>query len=392
MDASLKDVVSKSRLNSANDDAFISNINKLTDELGADVLAAVFQLLVGVDVPPKQLARQWENTQHHRQTLRKLLDRDIDIASAMCDYLQTNTDYLQFPCLREMTEIENVIHDTIHDKLTGLFNRNYFDQTYKQQISFAKRYKEDFAILFLDLDDFKFINDTHGHLAGDRVLQEVGKVIRTEKRDSDIAARYGGEEFVLLMNRTDNISAFVCAERLRKSIEQLTIKHGNKRFRVTISGGIASYPYNTRSPEKLLRMADNAVYISKGAGKNCISHFKEEKRRYLRVKINQPVMVKKLDFSTSKIFAGHSKDICVGGILFENPEPLPLGTLITVKIDITGKQPIILIGNVVRIEAFAENKYDIGMTTSFKELDKTLTNEIACILQADDQEQDEQMF
>jgi len=131
-------------------------------------------------------------------------------------------------------------------------------------------------------------------------------------------------------------------------------------------------------------LADSAVYLSKGAGKNCISHFKVEKRRYLRVKINQPVMAKELDFNKSKVFSGKSKDICVGGILFENPEPLPLGSLITVKIDVNGKEPIIIIGSVVRIEAFGENRYDIGMTTSFKELDKILTDEIAGILQSDE--------
>lgn len=386
MDASLKDLVMQSRLNSVDDDAFINRINQLTIEVGTDILGVLFQLLVGVTIPPKQLPRQWDNILLHRQNLRQQVGREIDITAAMCDYLKTSTDYLHFPCLREVTEIENVIRDTIHDKLTGLFNRNYFDQTYQQQTSFAKRYKEDFSILFLDLDDFKVINDTHGHLAGDRVLQEVGRVILNEKRDSDIAARYGGEEFILLMNRTDNVSAFVCAERLRKRVEKLSLKHNGKRFRVTISGGIASYPYNTRSPEKLLRLADSAVYLSKGAGKNCISHFKVEKRRYLRVKINEPVIVKELDFSDSKIFTGISKDICVGGILFENPAPLPLGSLIKVKIDVSGKEPLIIIGNVVRIEAFGQNRYDIGITTSFKELDKMLTNEIAGILQAEDSE------
>ena len=185
---------------------------------------------------------------------------------------------------------------------------------------------------------------------------------------------------MLLLTHTDNVSAYVFAERLRRRIESLEFRYQDQLIRLTASGGIASFPLHSQDPAKLLQMADSAVYLAKGAGKNRIAHFKEEKRRYLRVKIQQPVLAKELDFHNSETYTGMSKDICVGGILFENSAPLPLGALITVKVPVTGSDPIILLGNVVRVEEFDSGRFDIGMTTSFKKMDKIANAEIASIL------------
>ncbi len=380
MGLTLQKTVMRFMLESRNDDSFIKKVNKLYTTEGVETLQTVFRLLAGIDVPAEKCTQHWEKTQVHRQKLSELLGRNIDIATALCDYLQSTTRFLHHPRLIEASQYESVLYETINDKLTGLFNRPYFDEAFNQQVALAKRYQEDFSILFLDIDDFKEINDTYGHLAGDAALKEIAAIIIREKRDSDIAARFGGEEFVLLMTHTDNVSAFIFAERLRKQIERLEITYREQVFKLTISGGIASYPFNSQDPNQLLQMADSAVYLAKGAGKNTIAHFKEEKRRYLRIKIQQPVLVKELDFHNSTTFNGTSKDICIGGILFENNAPLPIGSLIKVKVPVQGSAPVLLIGTVVRVEAFEDGRYDIGMTTSFKEMDKIANNEIAGIL------------
>ncbi len=367
-------------LESKNDDSFIKKVNKLYTTSGVEVLRTVFTLLAGIDIPPGKCTLHWEKTQMHRQKLSELLGRNVDITTALCDYLQSATRFLNHPRLIEASQYENVIHESINDKLTGLFNRPYFDEAFNLQVALAKRYQEDFTILFLDIDNFKEVNDTYGHLAGDAALRETAAVILAEKRDSDIAARFGGEEFVLLMTHTDNVSAFIFAERLRKQIENLEISYLGQILKLTVSGGIASFPFNSEDPKQLLQMADSAVYLAKGAGKNTISLYKEEKRRYLRVKINQPVLAKELDFNNSSTFSGISKDICIGGILFENNAPLPLGALIKVKIPVKEGAPLILIGTVVRVESYDNDRYDIGMTTSFKEMDKIANHEIAGIL------------
>ncbi len=383
MDPALKKKLMTYLLESKNDDFFIKKVNKLCTAEGPSVVTGVFKLLAGIDIPLEKCLVHWEKAQHHRQKISELLGRNVDITTALCDYLQTTTRYLSHPRLIEAIHYENVVHETIHDKLTGLFNRPYFNEAYSLQVSLAKRYNDDFAMLFLDLDDFKEINDTYGHLAGDEALRQVAAVINRVKRDSDIAARYGGEEFVLLLTHTDNVSAFIFAERLRQQVEKLEIPYQNQILKLTVSGGIASYPFNSQDPGQLLRMADSAVYLAKGAGKNMICHFKEEKRRYLRVKIHQPVLAKELDFHNSTTFNGISKDICIGGILFENDVPLPLGALIKVKVPVADDVPVILIGTVVRVEAFANGRYDIGMTTSFKEMDKIANSEIASILRSE---------
>ena len=380
MDLTLQKTLTQYMLESKNDDSFIKKVNKLVTIAGPEVLQIVFRLLAGLDIAPEKCPEYWEKIQIHRQKLSQLLGRNVDIITALCDYLQSTTRFLHHPRLIEASQYETVIHETINDKLTGLFNRPYFDEAFTRQVALANRYHEDFSVLFLDIDNFKEVNDTFGHLAGDLALQKIAAVITEEKRDSDIAARFGGEEFVLLMTHTDNVSAFVFAERLRKKIEKITISYREQNFKVTVSGGIASFPFNSEDPKQLLQMADSAVYLAKGAGKNTICHFKEEKRRYLRVKIHQPVLAKELDFNNSTPFTGTSKDICIGGILFENNAPLPLGSLIKVKVPVNVGSPVMLIGTVVRVEDFGNGKFDIGMTTSFKEMDKIANNEIAGIL------------
>lgn len=380
MDQPLKQTVLKLKLATDGDDAFIGQVKALYCTRGPVVLQAAFQLLAGIDIPERNCEEHWERALQHRSKLINRLERTIDFTTALSDYLQTETTLLQHPRLIEAALYENVIQETHHDKLTGLFNRPYFDEAYNQQVSLAQRYYHDLSVVFLDIDNFKDINDTYGHLAGDEALKNVAEIITQEKRESDIAARYGGEEFVLLLTYTDNVSAFVFAERLRKRIQNLEFRYQNQLIKLTVSGGIASFPLHSQDPQKLLLMADNAVYLAKGAGKNKIAHFKEEKRRYLRVKIQQPVLAKELDFDDSATFAGTSKDICVGGILFENSASLPLGALITVKVPVNGSDPIILIGNVVRVEAFDNGRFDIGMTTSFKKMDKIANAEIASIL------------
>ena len=380
MDQTLKATILSYILETNSYDSFTNKVNELRLSKGPAVYTALFKLLAGIDIPQEKSEKHWNKAMEHRLKMMQLLDRKIDITTALSDYLQTSTKLLDHPRLIESSLYENVVREAIHDKLTGLFNRPYFDQTYRQQVALAKRYKDDFTVLFLDIDNFKEINDSYGHMAGDEALRQVGKIINLQKRDSDVAARYGGEEFILLLTHTDNVSGFIFAERLRRAIEKLKISYHDQCFQLTISGGIASFPFNSQNPEQLLRMADSAVYFSKGAGKNRISYFKEEKRRYLRVKIHQPILAKELDFKDSQAFSGMSKDICVGGILFENDTPLPLGALIKVKVPVSDGQPVMLIGKVVRVEVHENDRYDIGMTTSFKEMDRIANNEIGNIL------------
>lgn len=376
----LRSAVIECRNSTADDDAFITRLNQQIAEGGSEFCINIFQTLASLDLPLETAKKYWFEVVEHRRFLADKLLRPVDLITAMSDYLRTATAHHPHARLVEMDSYEKIIHDTMHDSLTGLFNRLYFNETYEQQISLAKRYNTDLSVLFLDIDNFKDINDSLGHIAGDIALQQVASIIREEKRDSDIAARYGGEEFVLLMPHTENVNAYVLAERIRRQIESTIFNHRGQEWKLTISGGLASFPLDAEEPKNLLDLADSALYFAKGAGKNTISLYKKDKRRYLRVKLCQPVLVQELGFNSSQVFSCISKDIGIGGILFDNAESLPIGSRIKVSVPIGSSPPILLIGRVVRVEAFSPNSFDIGMAISFKEMDKLASHQIASFL------------
>lgn len=154
------------------------------------------------------------------------------------------------------------------DGLTGLFVRRYFDQRLDEEVLRAERFENVFSILMLDLDDFKHINDSRGHAAGDRVLRETARVTRGCLRAFDIAARYGGEEFVVLLPRTSTEEARHVAERVRVAIDGNAVSGVTGSLHVTLSIGVATFPGHALDPAELIKCADKALYRAKAAGKN----------------------------------------------------------------------------------------------------------------------------
>lgn len=373
----LEKVLVKHRLQESNDDEVIRELQEIIDEHRDIACRFILQKMAGLDLPIEQACFHWQETLAHKEKMSSALNRKVSLISAICDYFSSLKDTTYNLKLIDIQKFDEVIKGTIHDGLTGIFNRNHFNETLEQQLSTAKRYDTDISLLFMDVDNFKDVNDTYGHQAGDRALQAIAKAISKEKRESDIVARYGGEEFVLLMPHTNNINAFILAERIRKKIARLKIVHNGSLFSLTISGGIASFPVNGNTPQELLQRADSALYQAKGAGKDNITQYKLDKRRYLRVKFCEEIQIKELGFNTSDQFSGMSKDICSGGILFENKKPLPIGMRIQVSIPIQDTSPLLLIGTVVRIEIFEGGSCDIGMSISFKEMDQIAHQEIA---------------
>ncbi len=376
----LRKAILDSRKSAKDDDAFIASLNDLISLYGDSVCPVIFNTLTTLDLPLEVAVAYWGKVQEHRKLLSEQLGRTINLVTALSDFLDCSPKYLPFSRLVDSRTYERVVLETTHDNLTGLFNRPYFDETYEQQISFANRYETDLSVLFLDIDDFKEVNDNMSHAAGDAALKKVAKVIAHTKRECDIAARYGGEEFVLLMPLTNNNNAYILAERIRKEIERTEIHYGDAKFRLTISGGLATYPLNSRDPRDLLQMADSAVYLAKGAGKNTISHFTQEQRRYLRMKMRQPVLVQEFGFSDNRVFSGFSKNICMGGVLIETDHALPSGTIVKLSLPISTGSPLLLIGKIVRVTRSPRNGYDMGIAISFQEMAKTANNEISDFL------------
>lgn len=360
---------------SSNDDHFIAKLSELiTSDGDGMVCQAIFEIYADVEFSPARAEHCWERLLTHRSEMMQALGRPINLVAVMCDYLALHNDVIFDPKLVEMAAYENIILQSTHDDLTGLYNRQYFIDAVAQNIALAKRNQNDLSILFIDVDDFKDVNDLYGHDLGDQALRQISKVISEVIRKSDIAARYGGEEFIVLLPLTASIEALVLAERIRERVEACQLEVDGKVLNITISGGIASYPVNAQSAEALITLADSALYYAKGAGKNNISLFKEDNRRFVRIDLRKTVQVKELGFSQLDAFLGVGKDICVGGILFENTRPLALGAKIQISVPIGNEGPVLLIGTVVRVEVLASQRYDIGVVIAFKEMEKLAKN------------------
>ncbi|WP_083606829.1 diguanylate cyclase [Paenibacillus helianthi] len=156
----------------------------------------------------------------------------------------------------------------IVDELTGAFNRRYFNQTMKQLVSDFRRTGRIFSLALMDLDFFKLVNDTYGHLIGDEVLQTFSEVVRHSIRVEDTFCRFGGEEFALFMPNTDAGSALLVVDRIQQQLAARTFTAKKEEFQVTFSGGITEVREVVNEPDRLIGEADQALYVSKNTGRN----------------------------------------------------------------------------------------------------------------------------
>lgn len=156
------------------------------------------------------------------------------------------------------------------DGLTGLFNRRYFDEKFPKELVQAAQNTYSVALIVMDIDYFKAINDTFGHQAGDRVIQAFADLLRYYSRSQDIVCRYGGEEFVLALPRMTQESAFYLAEQIRLAFHAIRLEFGGKDIQTTVSGGVGVFPDHGKTSNDLLKVVDQALYAAKLDGRNCI--------------------------------------------------------------------------------------------------------------------------
>lgn len=154
------------------------------------------------------------------------------------------------------------------DGLTQLFNRSHWQSRLSEEFSRAARYQTPLSLIMFDLDHFKKVNDTYGHLGGDAVLCSVSRAVRNSLRENDIAGRYGGEEFGIILPNTPESGAMVVAERIRASIEASPIPFEDREIKATSSLGVAEYKPGVADCEELIAQADAALYRAKEGGRN----------------------------------------------------------------------------------------------------------------------------
>jgi len=172
-------------------------------------------------------------------------------------------------------EIEAKYHSAIqkkieYDDLTSLLTYESFTSAMSWEIDNAREHRNKFCVIMMDLDDFKKVNDNHGHLMGSYVLSEIGHLIKNSLRQFDISARYGGEEFIAYLPETGREESETAAERLRAAIEKNIFSYQGDSLHITISMGISEFPENGRKLNALIAAADKALYKAKKDGKNRI--------------------------------------------------------------------------------------------------------------------------
>jgi diguanylate cyclase (GGDEF)-like protein len=207
-------------------------------------------------------------------------DQILGIVSvARGDHAFTHVERELFAYLTNQASVsvENVdLHETVQrqavtDELTGLFNHRRFQEVMASEVERARRYGDEMALIMLDIDNFKEVNDAYGHLQGDLVLREVARVLRQSSREIDEPARYGGEEMAVALPQTDLEGAYQFAERVRHAVENLglPLPSGEGTLKVTASFGVASLATAGQADkDALVAAADAALYEAKRAGKN----------------------------------------------------------------------------------------------------------------------------
>jgi two-component system, cell cycle response regulator len=161
---------------------------------------------------------------------------------------------------------------SIIDGLTGIYNHRYFQEKFQELLDYAKQHQRELVLGLYDLDHFKNVNDTYGHLTGDKVLTKVTEVIQQNIKQNDVLARYGGEEFVVVFAENALEEAFQISAKVLREIEGFEFTSGESKFRLTMSGGLTSYrPGDEADKDKLIHEADMALYKSKREGRNRIT-------------------------------------------------------------------------------------------------------------------------
>lgn len=169
--------------------------------------------------------------------------------------------------------VENAYHEEIYrlmtiDGLTQVYNKRYFLESLERELSRSRRYSRELSLIIFDIDHFKQINDTYGHLAGDAVLKQLCQVVGSKIRREDLLCRYGGEEFTILLPEIDHFNAKLTAEKIRRIVERSTFSFEDTDIPITISLGVTAVVDEEIDPDAFIKHADEQLYMAKNSGRN----------------------------------------------------------------------------------------------------------------------------
>ncbi|GBF49670.1 diguanylate cyclase (GGDEF) domain protein [Leptospira ryugenii] len=309
-----------------NEEYILKRISELKHEDSQETgtYSTLLQILSSLEFPEDEAKTIWEEILDHKNTISSALERPISFRVAMLDYFIRINQKLNNPKLIEIRVYTDTEKLVLIDELTKLFNRRHFHHSLEREFKQSQRHGAPFSVLILDIDDFKQINDTHGHTSGDEVLKLVANTLKQNIRTEDTVCRIGGEEFAILLPHTGEENAQIVAEKLLEQVRKIYFKDR----KITISCGLVTYPKQGTFAEELYDMADKALYYSKFTGKNKVSIYSQDKRASMRVPSRMELFLRLPDLTFKSI----SKDISLTGIGFETEHPIEISEVLDIQL------------------------------------------------------------
>ena len=345
-----------------NSENTISELDELLkSENNNNFYSKSLELFIHLSFNEDEAKMHWNNIFENYKFLKNSLNRNIGLKVSIFDYFINYNDFLLNPMLIEIHMFKASEKLAMIDSLTGLFNRKYLNITLKKEINRAARFKSCISILLIDLDNFKNINDTMGHVFGDKVLVETAALITKSSREEDTVVRYGGEEFLIILPETSAIGALKYGERIRQILKKHPFFKKNK---ITFSGGIATFPNDTQKMEVLIDIADKALYAAKYSGKDRIIKNKGERRKYKRYLHSHNILYQPIDKvfndkSNEKTFT--TQDLSLGGLRFESDEEYKIGTKLLLNLTMQDKSLVNVIGKIVWLKIKNDKQFIYGI-------------------------------
>jgi diguanylate cyclase (GGDEF)-like protein len=231
------------------------------------IWADLLYLIGNISVTNKEAEDYFGRLERHRQEIEKALGYPVDLRVALMNYFTGVQRRYESPKIVEFREYQENMALALSDGLTGLLNRRSMEELLRNELARASRHKTCFSLVFVDVDNFKLINDSYGHHVGDEILQSFGQFLKAQIRGEDVAGRWGGEEFVMLMPQTNNEGVERFARRLLDSVHRHEFP-GN--ISLTFSAGVSEFPRDGTTIEGLVKVADERMYYAKHHGKDQI--------------------------------------------------------------------------------------------------------------------------
>ena len=353
-----------------NEERILKRLDQIRTQSGLQVYAALLLILTHLPFEESDARRHWEAILKHRRTLAQALQREVGLRVAVLDYFVNVNRQLTSPRIIDLSLQERQEPSSSLDAQTGLWNARHFLSSLQKESRRAKRYELDLCVVYLDIDDFREINQRHGELVGDILLREVAILLKNKIRDIDQAARLAGEEFGLILPETERMGAFLVAERIRKEVERHFLRRDidGRPISMTMTLGLAKYPEDAAVADRLVQRAEEAMHQAKARGGNSVGVYYRERRNFIRFDVaSRPVQIRVTPAGEQEAdpsgAAPEPRNISKSGLLFESERPYAIGEeLVIICQDGRDAARVTLRARVVRIEELEgqAGRYEVG--------------------------------